>query len=110
MQADDSVFSPHSVKQERAIVTDRRILLLGAGTQWGKTRVGAVRMKSKIHTYTSKDDNFLITSPTYKTLHQSTLPAFLKFMEGCGTYNQKFDEFRIKGGGTVFCRTETDPD
>lgn len=91
-------------------MSERSILLLGAGTQWGKTRVGAVRMKQKIHTYTDRDDNFLITSPTYKTLHQSTLPAFLKFMDGCGSYNHKFDEYRINGGGTVFCRTETDPD
>lgn len=108
--SDDLVFEPHSIKQDRAIRSDRQILLLSTGTQWGKTRVGAVRMKEKIHTYTSPDDNFLITSPTYKTLHQSTMPAFLKFMEGCGTYNHKYDEFKIDGGGTVFCRTETDPD
>ncbi len=104
------LFEPHSDKQERAIFTKKRILLNAAGTQWGKTRVGAVRMKQKIHTYTDKDDNFLITSPTYKTLHQSTLPAFLKIMDGCGSYNHKYDEFRIKNGGTVYCRTETDPD
>lgn len=105
-----STFKPHSIKQERAILSDRQIMLLGAGTQWGKTRVGAVRMKKKIHTHTRKDDNFLITAPTYKTLHQSTLPAFLSVMEGCGTYDKKFDLFRVHGGGTVFCRTETDPD
>ncbi len=106
----DIRFKAHSLKQDKALWTQKTILLLGAGTQWGKTRVGAVRMKHKIHLNTEKDDNFLITSPTYKTLHQSTLPAFLKFMDGCGTYNHKFDEFRIYGGGTVFCRTETDPD
>jgi hypothetical protein len=110
MISDDKVFVPHSHKQQKAILTDKRILLCGAGTQWGKTRVGAVRMKTKIHTYTDKDDNFLITAPTYKTLHQSTLPAFLKFMEGCGVYDKKFDLFRVHGGGTVYCRTETDPD
>lgn len=106
----DHIFEPHSQKQELAILTEKPILVLGTGTQWGKTRVGAVRMKSKIHTFTDKDDNFLITAPTYKTLQQSTLPAFLKIMEGCGYYNQKYDEFRIKGGGTVYCRTEKDPD
>lgn len=31
-------------------------------------------------------------------------------MEGCGTYDKKFDTFKVHGGGTVFCRTETDPD
>jgi len=85
-------------------------MLLIAGTQWGKTQVGALRMKSKIHTYTDKEDNFLITSPTYKTLHQSTLPAFLKYMEDYGRYDNKFDVFRINGGGNVYCRTERDPD
>lgn len=104
------LFKPHSAKQHRAITSPKQILLLGAGTQWGKTRVGAVRMKMKIHQHSKKDDNFLITAPTYKTLHQSTLPAFLTFMEGCGSYNSKYDEFKINGGGTVYCRTETDPD
>jgi hypothetical protein len=104
------IFNPHSPKQEQAIWTEKKILLLGAGTQYGKTSVGAVRMKLKIHENPGKESNFLITSPTYKTLHQSTLPAFLKLMEGCGEYNHKYDEFRLIGGGTVYCRTETDPD
>lgn len=103
-------FEPHSLKQERAITTKKRILLLGTGTQWGKTRVGAVRMKLKIHEFTKKADNFLITAPTYKIMQQSTLPAFLEVMEGCGTFNKVDGEFRVNGGGTVFCRTETDPD
>lgn len=64
----------------------------------------------KTHEFSGKDDNFLITSPTYKTLHQSTLPAFLNFMGDCGTYDKKFDVFKLKTGGTIFCRTETDPD
>lgn len=67
-------------------------------------------MKWKNHEFTSKHDNFLITSPTYKTLHQSTLPAFLKYMEGCGKYDNKFDVFRLSTGGNIYCRTETDPD
>lgn len=100
----------HSVKQSNAIQCPKRIMVLSCGTQWGKTIVGALRMKEKTHTYTNETDNFIITAPTYKILHQSTLPWFLKFMDGYGTYNSKFDEFRINGGGTVYCRTETDPD
>lgn len=106
----DRIFTPHSMKQERAILSDRRILVLGTGTQWGKTRVGAARMKIKIHRYTKRTDNFLITAPTYKIMQQSTLPAFLQMMHGCGTFNKVDGEFRVNGGGTVFCRTETDPD
>jgi hypothetical protein len=110
MKSDDFVLTAHSIKQQRAILSEKRILVLGTGTQWGKTIVGAARMKLKIHTYTAKDDNFLITSPTYKTMQQSTLPAFLKIMQGCGTYHKQDGEFKVSGGGTVYLRTETDPD
>jgi PBSX family phage terminase large subunit len=103
-------FTPHSEKQERAIWTQKRILLLGAGTQFGKTVIGAVRMKIANHTYTDPDDNFIITSPTYKTMMQSTLPYYLKLMNGIGTYNSKLECFKIFNGGTVYFRTETDPD
>ena len=103
-------FKVHSLKQEQAIRSRSKILLLATGTQYGKTTVGALRMKHKLHTHTDKDDNFLITSPTYKILQQSTLPAFLKFMEGYGKYDKKFDIFKMNHGSTVYCRTETDPD
>ena len=103
-------FKCHSLKQEQAILSDKKILLLATGTQWGKTCVGALRMKIKLHTFTNKNDNFLITSPSYKILQQSTLPAFLKIMDGFGVYDKKFDIYRMHEGGTVYCRTETDPD
>lgn len=38
------------------------------------------------------------------------LPYFLNAMEGFGTWRSSDGEFKIHGGGTVFCRTETDPD
>jgi PBSX family phage terminase large subunit len=103
-------FTPHSLKQEQAICSEKTILLLGAGTQWGKTNVGAIRMKERMHTFTDSSDNFLITAPTYKILSQSTLPAFLGFMDGYGHYNKKEDVFEMTGGGRCYCRTETDPD
>jgi len=105
-----NIFEAHSHKQSLALKSEKPILLLAAGTQWGKTQVGAIRMKMKTHQFTDKEDNFLITSPTYKTLHQSTMPAFLKFMEGYGSYDKKFDVFRLNTGGNVYCRTERDPD
>jgi hypothetical protein len=104
------IFTPHSAKQEQAIDCSKRFLILGAGTQWGKTRVGAIRMKLKMHTFVEKDDAFIITAPNYKTMYQSTLPAFLKLMDGWGTYNKKEETFQMHNGGTCFCRTETDPD
>lgn len=104
------VFRPHSDKQELAITTKKPILVLGTGTQYGKTTVGALRMKEKLFTYTKKDDAFIITAPSFNKLHQSTLPAFLKIMEGWGNYNKKHEVFEMHKGGKVYCRTETDMD
>jgi PBSX family phage terminase large subunit len=67
-------------------------------------------MKIAIHTHTSRDDNFLIVAPTYKILQQSTLPAFLKLMDGYGEYSKADAVFKVHGGGTVYFRTATDPD
>jgi hypothetical protein len=67
-------------------------------------------MKKKIHQFTNKEDAFIITSPTYKTMMQSTLPPFLKIMKGFGNHNKKDDVFEVYNGGKVYLRTETDPD
>jgi PBSX family phage terminase large subunit len=103
-------FTPHSEKQERAIFSEKRILLLATGTQYGKTQVGAMRMKMKMHTFSEKDDAFIITAPNYKIMSQSSLPAFLRCMDGFGTYNKKEDVFEMYRGGRCYLRTETDPD
>lgn len=103
-------FVPHSDKQEQAIFSDAPIVICGTGIQWGKTRVGAIKTKMAMHTFTSKDDNFLILAPTYKIMQQSTLPAFLTIMEGCGDYSSQRAEFKVHGGGTGYFRTATDPD
>lgn len=67
-------------------------------------------MKMRNHTFTSPDDNFIIFAPTYKILAQSSLPAYLKIMQGVGEYSKVDAVFRIHGGGNVYCRTATDPD
>lgn len=54
--------------------------------------------------------SFLITAPTYKILEQSTLPAFFRIMDGFGKYNRQRACFDIYGGGSVYCRTATEPD
>lgn len=104
------LFKFHSLKQESAVFSNKSVMLLGAGTQWGKTTVGAIRMKIKCHQFTDKNDAFIITSPTYKTMMQSTLPPFLKLMKGYGNHNKKDDVFEIYNGGKIYLRTETDPD
>jgi len=65
------------------------------------TTVGVIRLKVDMHKYFSEDDNFIVTSPTYKVLYQSTLPPFLRYNEGLGKYNKQNECFKINGGGTV---------
>lgn len=105
-------FIPHSDKQERAIFSEHNITLCGAGIQWGKSRVGAVRMKMAIHTHTAPDDTFIVCAPTYKIMNQSTLPAFKSlFLDYWDDhYNDSKGEFHMPGGGTVYFRTGKDPD
>lgn len=67
-------------------------------------------MKRALHTFTDPNDNFIITSPSYPIMEQSTLPPFLRLMEGYGTLNKKNNSFKLHRGGTVWLRTETDAD
>lgn len=101
---------PHSEQQERALSSEAPIMLLATGIQFGKTTVLGLRMKQAMHTYRDKLDNFIITSPTYKILSQSTLPPFLRYMDGCGKYHKQDNVFEMYGGGSCYFRTATDPD
>ena len=105
-----TVFNPHSDKQERAILSDAPIMLAGCGIQYGKTTIGAVRMKIAMHTYVAPEDAFLVVAPTYKILTQSTLPAFLAIMSDCGNYNKQDAVFTTKWGTKCYMRTGTDAD
>ena len=67
-------------------------------------------MKVKMHEFTSPDDNFLITSPTYKILSQSTLPPFMKINQDIGHLDKQNFCFHIHGGGKVWFRTNQNPD
>lgn len=106
----DGRFIPHSKKQEKALFSPKRFLVLGTGTQYGKTTVGAMRMYGRILANQGPGNNFLITSPTYPTMVQSTLPPFLELVRGLGKLNQKDNVFRLHSGASVWLRTETDPD
>ena len=103
-------FSVHSEKQERLIFSDHKITAAITGIQWAKTTSGAWWMKRKIFEHTEKENAFLVCAPTYKILKQSTLPAFLRIMEGMGDYRYGDDEFITNWGTKVYMRTGTDPD
>lgn len=105
-----NTFLCHSEKQEKALFTDKRIVIAATGIQWGKTSLGAMRIKIAMHTHTDPSDNFIIAAPTYKIMTQATLPNFLQMMDGYGEYSKADAVFRMHNGGTCYMRTGTDPD
>ena len=109
-EAASEVFAPHSKKQQDAILSDEKITLALTGIQYGKTTIGSVWMKRLMHEHRHKDDAFIITAPNYKIMQQSTLPAFLRRMDGCGEYRKADAIFEMNGGGTCYMRTATEPD
>lgn len=109
--SDDDVFTPHTLKQDEAIFSDADVTVLGTGIQFGKTLSGAYWLKRQMSLDDiSKDDAFIVTSPTYKILGQSTLPPFLKVFQGLGEYNQQRAEFKTFYGPIIYFRTNKDPD
>jgi PBSX family phage terminase large subunit len=103
-------FKPHSQKQDEAIFSDASKTLVATGIQFGKTKIGCVWMKRKMHEFTAPDDNFIIAAPNYKIMQQATLPDFLRYMDGFGTYNKTDAVFKMHHGGQCYMRTGTDPD
>lgn len=65
-----------------------------------------------MHRHTKADDSFIITAPNYKTMEQSTLPAFKAVMGSLWdrNYSAQKAEFHMPGGGVCYFRTSTDPD
>lgn len=108
--SDHNLFQPHSIKQQNAILSDDKTTLLITGIQFGKTTAGSLWMKRQMHTHCDKSDKFIITAPNYKIMQQSTLPAFLKYMDGYGEYRKGDAIFEMFEGGTCYMRTATEPD
>lgn len=103
-------FVCHSDKQEKIVFSDYDETYALTGIQWAKTTSGAWWLKRHMFTHTDPEDNFIIAAPTYKILQQSTLPAFLKIMDGFGEYKSGDAEFHMKDGGRCYMRTGTEPD
>lgn len=106
----------HSLKQQQAVRSDAQITALITGIQWGKTTTGSLWIRRLISEYMNTPDaNFIVTTPTYKILEQSTLPAFKKELEGFGEYIGGKAVFEIDSGfgarnPRVYFRTATEPD
>ncbi len=106
-------FKPWS-KQEKVLYAVEelaaRIIFFLCGIQAGKTTVGVYWLFRYLMKYRDPADNFIITSPTFRILEQSTLPPFLRLMDGFGVFNKQSMTFRMHDGGTVWMRTGVDAD
>ncbi len=91
-------------------MSESKITCVATGIQWGKTKSGCLWMKRQMHKHTSPDDNFIVTSPNYKIMHQATIRDFLKYMDGFGEFNKTDAVFHMHHGGKCYFRTATDPD
>lgn len=97
-------------KQEQAIYSPKRVIIMCAGIQGGKTTSGSVWMRKRVSTMTASDTNFLITAPTVKIFNQSTEPAFLKMFNGMGKYNKSEHVFEMNRNRRIFLRSLHEPD
>ena len=78
MDSNPDIFVPHSEKQAKVLFSKKRMVILGCGIQYGKTISGVVWLKMMMHEFTDASDNFIVASPSYKILEQSTLPPFMQ--------------------------------
>jgi hypothetical protein len=102
-------FKPHSEKQERALYSQKGIILCGTGIQWGKTLIGAIWLFTqrymKFPTY-----NFIVCAPTFPILLQAALPNYEMVFKGHGELNKAEMVMHLYTGGKIFFRTGTKPD
>jgi PBSX family phage terminase large subunit len=94
--------------QERAFLSEKRIVAMAAGIQSGKTLTGALWAGEKAAEL-PPGYNGIICAPTYKILAQATLPAFLATYGKYGKFQKIESKFTFHHGVTVYIRSLTDP-
>lgn len=94
--------------QEQAFTSDKKIIVMSAGIQSGKTLTGALWSGTQAIA-SDRGLNTIICAPTYKVLHQATLPGFLGIWEKYGDFKKGLFEFRWNHGVTTYIRSLTDP-
>lgn len=97
-------------KQQRAIYSPKRVTIMCAGIQGGKTTAGGIWMRKKVWENKEKGANFLITAPTVKIFNQSTEPKFLELFNGFGKYHKTDKVFEMNGKRRVYLRSLHEPD
>jgi len=101
--------------QMRALKSLKRIILLVAGIQGGKTFFGAIWMLLQVSLPKNKvaNANFLVIAPTYKIMNQATLPEFMKRFDGYGKLVKSSgspDYFLMSQNRRIYLRSMVDPD
>lgn len=98
-------------KQDEYFHLGNRINVFSGGIQSSKTTTGALRFVMKgLLVHRDPSDNFIIGADTYKTLHQATIPTFMRFAKPYGVLNQGKAEFVTHWGSHVYFRTGTHPE
>lgn len=104
-------FTAHSEQQARALKSAKPIVLLACGIQFGKTVVGAWRVrKAALTLLKDRWDSILVTAPTYKISSQSTLPQLKLLLSDIAEYHRQDSVFELRNGALIYIRTATDPD
>ena len=94
--------------QEKAFLSEKRIIAMVAGIQSGKTENGAHWIANKA-SKGKRGENVIICANTYKILMQATLPKFLGTYGHYGTYHKVDSVFKFHNGVTAFIRSLSDP-
>jgi PBSX family phage terminase large subunit len=107
--AEPIIFKPYGFQID-VLRSNYPITLAATGIQAGKTTIGALWLFEQMIKHSHPEDNFIVCSPTYKILQQSTLPPILRFLDGYGQYQRQDNVLQMQSGARCYFRTGTDPD
>jgi len=95
--------------QVKAWESKKRFIAFCSGVQGGKTTFGSVWVLNEAQE--RGPGEYIILSPTYKILKQSTLTKFFEIMpQGYGTYNKADSTFETIDGRMFFLRSAEKPE
>lgn len=92
--------------QRDILLSDARFSLILSGVSAGKTTSGALWLAMQIEK--KPWATFLVVTPTYKVMHQTTLPTFLNTVAGTalqGDYQAGKERYQLPGGGVIYFRS-----
>lgn len=97
--------------QAKAYHSQKRFILITAGTGGGKTHFAPVWLAKEINKYPTED--FLVVSPTYKMLNRVLMPKIESLWKGTrlqGSYAESKGLYRLPTGGNIWCGSADRPE